>query len=169
MNAFATSMMCAAVATGLACTAWPTTANAQEYGTIGPEWVAVDPLRLDALRGGFVMPSGLVLSFGIERTILVNGELVASTRISIPDVAGMSGEQAHALAELQDTLRVQVGASNVLEHTGSGGVVIQNSLDGQTIRAATTLDISVGTLGMFQELNANAALQSALNGATGGP
>ena len=169
MNTFATSMMRAAVAFCLACTAWPMTADAQGHDAIGQEWIAVDPSRLDALRGGFVTPSGLVLSFGIERTVFVNGELVASTRIAIPDVAAINAEQARELAKLQDTLRVQVGEGNVLEHTGTGGVVIQNTLDGQTIRAATTLDISVNTLGMFQELNTNAALQSAINSAASGP
>jgi hypothetical protein len=157
-----------ATALGLGCGAWPVAGHAQEP-RFGPEWIALESSRLEALRGGFVMPSGLVLSFGIERAVFVNGELVASTRVDVADVAGMTAEQAQDLADLQGTLLVQVGAGNTLRHSGHGGVVIQNTLDGQAIRVATALNASVGTLGMFQDLNASAALQAALITAPGTP
>lgn len=145
-------------------------AHAQDPVAFDSEAPLLAPARLDALRGGFVLPSGLVLSFGIERAVYIDGALVASTRVSVPDLANLTTEQARDLAALQDTLYVRVGAGNTLQSSsGPGGVVIQNALDGQAIRVSTTLDASVGTLGLFQELNANAALQSAINGATGGP
>lgn len=162
------SMMWITTALGLGCMAWPVTGHAQE-DVSGPEWIALGSSRLDALRGGFVLPSGLVLSFGIERAVFVNGELVASTRIAIADASRMSSEQAQALSDLQGTLLVQVGAGNTLQRSGPGGVVIQNTLDGQAIAVATTLNASVGTLGLFQDLNANAALQAALITAPGTP
>ena len=168
MKAPTGSMMWITTALGLGCVTWPATGHAQEE-FFGPEWVALESSRLDALRGGFVMPSGLVLSFGIERAVFVNGELVASTRVDITDVAGMTAEQAQGLADLQGTLLVQVGAGSTLQHSGHGGVVIQNTLDGQAIRVATTLNASVGTLGLFQDLNASAALQAALITAPGTP
>lgn len=137
---------------------------------LGPEWVAVPPERLYIMRGGFQLPSGLVASFGIERLVYVNGTLVATASVHIPDVARITAEQAQGLAEMKQGMVVQVGGGNTFNPSGAiNGLVIQNTLDGQDIRSLTTLNVGVGTLGMFQSLNANAALQSALQGAVGSP
>ena len=48
--------------------------------TLGAEWKPIDTARLDGMRGGFVVPSGFVVSFGIERVVSVNGEVVSSTQ-----------------------------------------------------------------------------------------
>lgn len=152
---------------------WPCIAG-DSVGTVshqlGPEWVAVPPERLDVMRGGFELPSGLVASFGIERLVYVNGALMATASVHIPDVARMTPEQAQGLAEVKQGMLVQVGAGNTFNPSGAiNGLVIQNTLDGQDIRSLTTLHVGVGTLGIFQSLNANAALQSALQGAVGSP
>lgn len=136
---------------------------------LGSDWVAVAPSRLAQMRGGYELPSGLVLSFSIERVVFVNGELVASSRISITDPSQMTTEQATDLAKLNDTLLVQVGKGNSFQAGGVGGVVIQNTLDNQDIRAMTGVDVSVGTLGLLQDLNANAALQQGIINAVTGP
>ena len=125
----------------------------------GPEqeaaWVAVPVGELDAMRGGFQLPSGLVLSFGIERVAWVNGQLVATQRY---DAAGGAAPGA---------LVVQVGQGNRLESVPPGGVVIQNTLDNQHIQVGTRVDATVGTLGLFQAINVQDTLQNALKGATG--
>lgn len=145
---------------------WPDPVHAQDRsGPLGEEWVPVDTARLEGMRGGLVVPSGLAVSFGIERVAFVNGELVASSALRIPDVANMTPEQAQALAAMNMTQVVQVGEGNVVQPGTGAGLVIQNALDGQTISALTTLDVSVNTLGLFQELNIGAAMQDALNGA----
>ena len=64
---------------------------------------------------------------------------------------------------------VQVGPGNTFNDFGRGGLVIQNTLDGQHIRAQTTLDVSVNTLGLFQALNAGDALRNAGFTAPGSP
>ena len=139
-------------------------------GGLGPEWVAVPADRLDAMRGGFDLPSGLSVSFGIERLVYVNGSLVATTRLQIPDVSRMTAVQAQGLADIRQGMLVQVGDGNAFTPSGSvNGVVIQNSLDNQTISTLTTLNVGVGTLGMFQALNSQAALQDALQSAVGAP
>ncbi len=153
----------------------PTGVQAQPRDGFGGGSEALAPARLDALRGGFVLPSGLVMSFGIERTVSVNGVVVASTRLSVPDLANLTGAQARELASLRDTMHVQVGEGNALRTTSAAGgpllpaTIVQNTLDAQTIDVATTIDASVGSLGLFQQINAGAALQSALIGAAGGP
>lgn len=149
---------------------WPQPARAQEHSEpLGEEWVPVGTERLDAMRGGFVVRSGLALSFGIERVAFVNGELVASSTLRIPDVANMTAEQAQALAALSRTQIVQVGEGNIVQPGAGAGLVIQNTLDGQAISALTTLDVSVNTLGLFQDLNIGAVLQDALKGAGASP
>lgn len=155
-----------AVTLGLTGVGWPDNAQAQaRSGPLGEEWVPVDTARLEGMRGGFVAPSGLAIAFGIERVAFVNGELVASSALRIADVANMTVEQARALEALSRTQIVQVGEGNVVQAGNGTGLIIQNTLDGQAISALTTLDISVNTLGLFQELNIGAAMQDALNGA----
>ncbi len=149
--------------------AWPCIAFAQEADTSAAFGQPVAFDRLETSRGGFEMPSGLSASFGFERVVYVNGELVASTRVSIPDVAAMTPEQAQALADAQRGRLLQIGPGNRAETMPNGGLVIQNTLGGQDIRATTTLDVGVNTLGLFQDLNAQAAMQDALIAAPGTP
>lgn len=165
-----TRVLFAAVALALVAAAWPARVHGGEGSAeLGSEWIALPPERLDALRGGYEVPSGLLLSFGIERAVYVNGDLVATTRVNIPDVARMSAEQAQALGEIGDAIVVQIGPGNRFDPAGFNGVAIQNTLDGQDIRSLTTLDVGVNTLGVFQDLNSQAALHNALIGATGAP
>lgn len=159
-----------AAALALLAIAWPSRVHGGEGESgLGSEWIALPPQRLDALRGGYEVPSGLLLSFGIERAVYVNGDLVATTRIDIPDVTRMSAEQAQALGTIGDAIVVQIGSGNRFDPVGFNGVAIQNTLDGQNIRSLTTLNVGVNTLGMFQDLNGQAALHNALIGATGAP
>lgn len=127
--------------------------------------------RLEELRGGFELPNGLHLSFGIERAAYVNGQLVASTRVHIADVGRMTPEDARALAAATSPLLLQNGGGNIAgAGTGTrGGVVIQNSLDNQQIDSLTTLNIGVNTLDLFKAINANSALQDAINASPSGP
>lgn len=166
-------LACTLLLTGVV---WPGHAAAQVVGVdadgergLGGEWIAVPPEQLDGLRGGFVMPSGLLMSFGIERAVYVDGQLVATARFSVPDIARMTSDQATALAGMQDTMLVQVGEGNTFVPNGMGGIVIQNTLNNLDIRALTTISVASSTLGMFQDLNSNAALQGALLSAPGGP
>jgi len=135
--------------------------------TLGPEWIAVDPALLDDMRGGFTTGEGMALSFGIERAVFVNGELLATTRVQIPDVARMSAEQAQALDSFNRGVVVQIGGGNTFEQAGNlNGVLIQNTLDGQDIRALTTVNVGVDTLQAFQDLNTQTTLQNAMVAAT---
>jgi hypothetical protein len=136
----------------------------------GPAWVPLPAERLAGMRGGFRLASGLHLSFGVERVVYVDGRVVAATRVSIPDVSKMTPGEAQALAGLQRTTLVQVGGGNTYRPIGGGqAVVVQNTLDGRAIQVTTTLDVGIGTLGLFQQYNATAAMQAAFNSAPGGP
>jgi len=144
---------------------------AQEFGAPSEpvrHWIPIDPARLAQMRGGLQLPSGLSVSFGIERLVYLNGELIAGSRLTIPDVSHITPEQAQALAAINRGQVVQVGPNNRFESPGAGGLVIQNTLDGQDIRSITTLEVGVGTLDMFQQLNAADALSRAQSLSPGG-
>jgi hypothetical protein len=134
---------------------------------LGSHWVPISTERLDRMRGGYRLPTGLEISFGIERVVFVDGQLVSVSRLTIADVSRISPEQAQVLSDLERTTVVQVGGANVSAAVGGHGLVVQNSIDGRAIQVSTTLDIGVGTLGVFQQWNASSALQSALNAAPG--
>lgn len=154
----------------------PDEANAQERppDLLGADWKPIDPQRLDGMRGGFNLPSGLNLSFGIERAVYVNGALVANASLNIADIGSMTQDEADALQAIAKPLVVQIGPGNTFDPSsmagsGVGGLVIQNSLDGQDIRAITTVTAGVDTLGMFQDLNTTTTLQNALLSVPGAP
>ena len=139
-------------------------------GELGTEWQPVDPARLAQMRGGFQMPSGMMLSFGIERVVFLNGELTARIAVQIPDVARITPEQAQALADFNRGMVVQIGEGNRFDPAQvAGGLVIQNSLDDQDIRTLTRIEVGVDTLGAYQNLTSTGALTDALIRAPGGP
>ena len=131
------------------------------------QWAPVSEARLDAVRGGFDLGGGLVAALGLDRVVYVNGALVASTHVDIPDIAQLTPAQAGALSSaINSASVVQVGAGNRVDPAAFGpnaaAAVVQNTLDHQRIAAITTLNVSVNTLSAFRSLNLGQSLQSAL-------
>jgi hypothetical protein len=129
--------------------------------------IAVSDSQLGAVRGGFDAGSGLVVSFGIERAVYVNGDLITSTRLDIPNIGHMSAEQAGALAAATSSVSiVQNGPGNTFDPAAlsrtTAGTVVQNSLNDQNIQTLTTLNTTVNTLDLFKSLNLQSTLQTAL-------
>lgn len=123
--------------------------------------------QLGVVRGGFDAGSGLVVSFGIERAVYVDGDLVTSTRLDIPDIGQTSVEQAAALAAAASTVSiVRNGPGNTLDPAAlaqsTAGTVVQNSLNDQHIQTLTTLNTTVNSLALFKALNLQDTLQTAL-------
>ncbi|WP_114238301.1 hypothetical protein [Dyella sp. C9] len=129
-------------------------------------WTPVSADTLDDMRGGYDVGEGLEVSFGIDRAVYVNGNLVTSTSFNIPDVAHITAAQAAAMeAALNSVTVVQIGPNNSfnpasLSHTQLG-TVIQNSLNNQNIQTITTLNTSVNTLDVFRQMNFQQSLQQA--------
>ena len=160
-----------AVTVLLACAAvgW-TSPSAAGEAALPEGWEPIGPARLAAMRGGYALPSGLVVAFGFERVARVNGELVSTTRVDIPDVARMTGPQALELARLREGQLVQVGAGDVHAVAGgSAGLVLQNTLDGARIDVQTTIDAATSALGLVQAMNFGEALGRAGVGPAGSP
>lgn len=159
---------CAASLLVLSCAAWAWPAQAGDRAVPpDPAWVPVPLEWLAAQRGGFQLPSGLQVSFGFERLVHVNGELVSALRVQVADVGRIRAAEAAQLEALGRAQLVQVGPGNTMQ-AQMAGLVIQNTLDNQSIQVRTTLDAGVGTLGMWQALNAAEALQQASQASLGG-
>ncbi len=148
---------------------WADRGHAAPPPTPDARWKPVAHGRLDALRGGWVLPSGLLLSFGIERVAYVNGVLVSSVRLEVPDISRITPQQAEQLARVQETRLLQMGPGNAFSAGAGAGLVIQNAVDNQSIQVHSTIDAAVGSLGLLQAINTTDALGDAGRRAVGGP
>lgn len=136
-------------------------------------WTPVGDDALDQARGGFDLGNGLVASFGIDRAVYVNGNLVTSTSFNVPDIAHMTTQQAQAMSAALNTVSVtQVGPGNSFDPSslghGIGATVIQNTLNNQNIQSITTLNTSTNSLNVFRQQNFQDALQQAQLQSLGG-
>jgi hypothetical protein len=133
---------------------------------VASDWPpALTSAQLDTMRGGFDLPTGLKVSFGIDRVAFVNGNMVSSTSVNIPDVGAMTTQQAQALASANSGGLVQVGQGNAVQPgalPGLTGAVIQNTLSNQQIQALTTINTTVNSLGAFKTMNLGSTINGAL-------
>lgn len=148
-----------------ACAAFALAASAAaQPAAPGAGWTPVTADVLDSTRGGFTLGSGLTLSLGIERIVSLNGEVVARTSIALGDIAHLTPEQAQQQRDALSAVNlIQNGHDNI--YVGAlqpGATVIQNSLDGQAIRAETVISASVNSLGLLKSLNFQGSLGDAI-------
>jgi hypothetical protein len=135
-------------------------------------WSAVAADKLATMRGGFDLGSGLKVSFGIVRNVLVNGELISSTRFNFADLGKVSPEEARvAMAAVKNTVIKQMGEGNYagtgIRSLSTGGIVIQNTLDNQNIQFSTVISTGVNNLQLLKAANTQSVLKDALMGAMG--
>lgn len=142
------------------------------------DWNSLQPVsdaRLNALRGGFETANGLRLSFSMERVVYVNGELTASTRLTIPDLANLSARGA----SLSSTGGLPAGTSipvsgpsqlitngQVIQLPSAAAMItgIQNSLNNQSIQVRTTIDATLASMSQFRsQLISDAFRQSTID------
>jgi hypothetical protein len=133
------------------------------------EWITVGDATLDGLRGGFDV-GGLMVSFGIERMVRINGTLVATTAFQINDLGRLTPEQAQAVGRQVGQLNlVQNGPGNSVDPRtvalGQPATFIQNTLNDQRIENRTIINATSNGLGLVKDLNAQGALRDALAGA----
>lgn len=134
-----------------------------------PAWqgraVALGDPMLARLRGGFQTPGGLQLSFGIERVVYINGNLVTSTRISVEGLGSPAGAPPPALGASGFAL-VQNGAGNTFLpgqfSPSNHGTVIQNSLNDQRIQTLTIINASANSLDVLRSWNLQLSIRDAV-------
>jgi hypothetical protein len=107
------------------------------------EWTALPDARLDQLRGGFSVGAGLMVSFGIMRSVTVNG-VTTQAGFEIAHLGSITAAQAEQLARQATALNLtRVGPGNVFDAAlvpGTPAIVIQNTLDNQHIQSSTRID-----------------------------
>ncbi len=118
---------------------------------------------LDRVRGGFgTADSGLWLAIGVQRSVGIDGQIVATSTVS----ARIDGSAAATSPVGGDpVLLVQSGRGNSFDPAAlrntTAALVVQNTLDGRRIDATTAVDVSTNSLQLLR----GAALQSALSDA----
>jgi hypothetical protein len=120
---------------------------------------SVAPEVLASMRGGFTGSVGgelLEMSFGIERVVSVNGDIVGTTRFRLPSLR---------LDSVQSASLLQSGSGNHVATDIARNIplqVIQNTLDNQVLRQVTTIDASVRNLELFRAVQFGATLNRQL-------
>lgn len=131
---------------------------------LGERHAALDDRSLDQVRGGFTLGNGLRVSFGIERAVSVNGNLVASSSLSMSELGKLSGSAARPGAiEAAGLMLVQNGARNVIATgtaAGAVGTVIQNTLNDQNIRNVTVINATVNSVQIARALSLHEGLRN---------
>jgi hypothetical protein len=136
------------------------------------DWSPVSAGVLDAARGGFTDSHGLAVSFGLERLVSLNGEVIARTSVQVPDISHLTAEQVRQTSEALSSVKlIQAGHDNIytrsLPSPMSGATVVQNSLNDQAIRTQTVINASANSLALLQTLNFGRSLAEALAGSAG--
>lgn len=137
------------------------------HRALGSELVALGSERLDEVRGGFVTPEGMKISFGIERAVYLNGTLVTTTSLNIADLSKISGGQAQVSGNGVGSLGLlQSGVGNVFApgaiSSTAAGTIIQNTLDNQKIQTITRIDAVVNSTGILRAMNLQSSMQGAI-------
>ncbi|WP_144264401.1 hypothetical protein [Polaromonas sp. C04] len=101
----------------------------------GEVWLAASNKTLDGMRGGFDIGAGLTVSFGVVRSIAINGNLLVTTSFNIADLSKITPVQAAFINQ-------QVGALNLIQN-GPGNTV-QPAATPATVATATG-PVSPGT------------------------
>lgn len=158
-------------------------------------WQAVSDRALDRQRGGFSFGGGLEVSFGITRSVFINGQLITETVLNITRMTDITPAWASRLREeLQSLTLVQNGPGNTFVSdtapapgpsgttaatngnaaatTSStlgavGGTVIQNTLNNQQILHQTIISASSNSLGMLRLASLHSSLSEAIRQSVG--
>ncbi|MES2103669.1 MAG: hypothetical protein V4634_06585 [Pseudomonadota bacterium] len=134
-------------------------------------WTAVGAERLDESRGGFDA-GGLVMSFGIERAVYINGNLVTTTSFNVSDVGKITSDQMKTLtAQAASMGLVQNGPGNTFQLTTGNaslpGSIIQNTLNNQNIKSTTVINATSNSLNLIKGINTFDTFNNAINNSLG--
>lgn len=147
------------------------TLTSQAVGSRTEVWTAAADSTLANMRGGFALPSGLNVSFGIVRTVQIDGVVVSHTafQMTASDLQNMTPQQAKELAQATSMVVVQNGPGNTAQgvDTQAGGLLLQNTRDGAKLQTTTIIDAATNSLGMLRGLNLNQMLNDVSKGALG--
>ena len=109
-------------------------------------------------------PKGLAVSFGIERAVNGNGNLVATTSLNTSGLGPGALPGAVELAS-RGSSQIRIGPGNVAMAPVSAttlGTIVQNTLDGQRIQNVTTVNATVNRVQQLRSQTLESSLRSAV-------
>lgn len=109
-------------------------AEALDQVQIGADWEKVDDEELDRLRGGFTLPSGLVVDFSFDKRVYQNGIESFYSYFELPKNA----ELGRSRTEISD---MASDFTNMVLNS-----VTQNRLDNQIIKTLNTISIDISNV-----------------------
>jgi hypothetical protein len=123
---------------------------------------------LDEIRGGFEFgDANFKVSFGIERAVFINGQLVASTVLNFKDLqwstgagSGSGGMPLSGAVGL-----IQNGPGNTVSARigpDLAGTIIQNALNDQKIQNITTITASLNSGQLMRSMAVQSAVHDAV-------
>ena len=133
------------------------------------EWLAIADSKLDSMRGGFSALPGVMVSFGILRTVHINGVLTSQSGFQIADLRSISVAQAEQLSKQTGAMSlVQTGAGNSFDSglkPGAPAIVIQHTVSNQKIQSLTEINAASNGMSLLKGLNTERTLSDALGAA----
>jgi len=142
-------------------------AHAQDRAPVAGFGMPVSTQSLATVRGGFDLGDGLEVSFGIQRAVYVDGNLVTYLNVSIPDIAHITAQQATSLAQALGTIDVQVGSGNTFNPsitTQAGTDSVAQAVT-QTVTQALAQGASNSAVGNVGSVSAGSASSTQASGA----
>lgn len=139
---------------------------------LGGQLAALGAESLDDIRGGFELAdTNLKFSFGIERAVFINGQLVASTVLNLKDLQWATG--GSSASQTPPPIGGAAGGIEVIQN-GPGnafaaqaganlaGTVIQNTLNDQKIQNVTTINAAVNSAQVLRAMSVQSAIQQGI-------
>jgi hypothetical protein len=131
----------------------------------GQLWTAASDAQLEQMRGGFALAPDLMVSFGIIRTVRIDGAIVAHSALQIDDMRTITPAQATQLGDATRGLTVQNGPGNTANVTlPLPAIVLQNTESNRQLQAVTEITAATNSLRMLQGIQWNRTLSDALAG-----
>jgi hypothetical protein len=96
------------------------------------QWYPVSKNELASLRGGFVLPNGIVVDISFDKRIFQNGVMTFSSYFESPANMSLANNgEFNLVADLTDSILQSV---------------IQNNLDDQTLTTINTINVGIKNL-----------------------
>lgn len=93
------------------------------------QWSVVSDTNLDKLRGGFVLPNGLIVNISFDKRILQNGDEIFHSFFQLPENINLTTNDEFDTSPLLDNNTIQS--------------IVQNHLDNQNISSISLINIDI--------------------------
>lgn len=121
---------------------------------------------LGEMRGGFTTDGGLQVSFGIDRAVYVDGNLVAQTHLEVNQLGQLSAGGVQSTPVAGNVAVLQGGTVLQTIPLPQGvATVIQNAADSRQLQSVTSVNAVVNSLALWHRLDVQTAVSEGLVGA----